>query len=443
VEKKEPAMREMTTYVSLDAHKKEHRVAMMLPGEETLQEWTIRNEPREVARMVKRIQKQAPGPVEVCYEAGPCGFALQRQIQTKGISCKVIAPSLVPIKPGERIKTDRRDARKLVSLFAVNLLTEVHPPTEAQESVRDLCRCREVAQKDLLRARHQLLKCLLRRGMAYTSGTLWTQKHLAWLRGLKFKDPVFRDVYTEYLMQVHDREERVGALDQLLEAVGQQEPYREPVSWLRCFRGIDTVTAVSVVAELYGFERFSTPEALMSFLGLTPSEYSSGQTHHKGGITKAGNQRVRRLLIEASWHQRQVPVNSRVVVQRRKGQPTWVVEIAEKAQRRLHRRYCHLVRQGKNNKVAVTAVAREYVGFLWSVLYRYANQVPVSEAERAPWTPRKIIRPRKIPMARRRNKGLIADGSHPTRTPVPYKQRMTHFTQTLEKESKRLDLQTQ
>jgi transposase len=440
---KEPAMKELITYVSLDAHKKEHRVAMMLPGEETLQEWTIRNQPREVARMVKRIKKQARGPIEVCYEAGPCGFELQRQIHGEGIWCKVIAPSLVPIKPGERIKTDRRDARKLVTLLAAEMLTEVHPPTEAQESVRDLCRCREAAQKDLLRARHQLLKCLLRRGMAYTSGTLWTQKHLAWLRGLKFKDPVFQHVYTEYLMQVHDREERVVALDQMLQAVGQQDPYRDPVSWLRCFRGIDTVTAVTLVAELYSFERFLTPEALMSYLGLTPSEYSSGQTHHKGGITKAGNQRVRRLLIEASWHQRHVPVNSRVLVQRRQGQPTWVVEIAEKAQRRLHRRYRHLVRQGKNIKVAVTAVAREYVGFLWSVLYRHANQVPVSESERIPWKPRKIIRPRKIPMARRNKQRLIADSSHSARTTVSYKHRITHFSQTLEKENTRLALQTQ
>ena len=205
-------MNEFITYVALDAHKKEHQVAMMVPGQERLEEWSVLNQPREIGRMMKRIKERARGAIEVCYEAGPCGFALQRVIQGEGVTCRVIAPSLVPVKPGERIKTNRRDAKKLVELLAAGLLTEVYPPSEEQEGVRDLSRCREAAQKDLLRAQHRVLKCLLRRGLAYAGRTLWTVQHLAWLQGLKFEDPVFGQVYGEYLMQVHERKERVLAL---------------------------------------------------------------------------------------------------------------------------------------------------------------------------------------------------------------------------------------
>ena len=362
-------MKEYITDVALDAHKKEHQVCMQLPEEESVREFSVKNQPREIKRMVKRIQKQAPGPIRMCYEAGPCGFALQRQIAAEGVSCVVIAPSLIPVKPGDRVKTDRRDARKLLKLFRAGMLTEVHPPTEEEESVRELCRCREAAKLAQTAARHQLSKFLLRHGVIYTEGYQWTQKHFRWLRGLAFEKPLNQLVFTNYLEVVERRTERLKALDQALEEAAQQKPYATKVGWLRCFRGIDTVTAMTIVAELFGFARFSSAGDLMSYLGLTSSEDSSGGKRRQGAITKAGNSRVRRLLIEASWHQRYFPVTSKALRKRREGQPAWVIQIADRAKRRLHKRYWWLVNHGKSNKLAVTAVARELVGFIWAVLY--------------------------------------------------------------------------
>ena len=364
-------MDDSISYVALDAHKKDHKVAALFPGSNEPAEWTVRNVPREIKRMVRRIHKRAGGPVRFCYEAGVCGFALQRQILAAGdeVECMVVAPSLIPVRPGSRIKTDRRDARKLVELLRAGLLTEVYPPNPREEAVRDLCRCREAAKADLLRARHRLSKFLLRRGMVYQSGGQWTQRHFAWLRSLRFDQPLDREIFAEYVAEVDRRKGRVEALDRRMEEVSQEDPYREPVGWLRCFRGIETVTALTIVAELHGFGRFSSPRELMSYLGLVPSEFSSGDSQQQGGITKAGNRRVRRLLIEAAWHQRNVPVTSKTLRKRREGQPAWVVAIAERAQKRLHQRYWRLVNRGKAPTKAVTAVARELSGFIWSVLF--------------------------------------------------------------------------
>jgi transposase len=355
----------------LDAHKKEHKVALLPPGSDVMEEWVVKNQVREIKRMVKRLRRRFSGPIIFCYEAGVCGFALQRQIISAAdkVQCQVIAPSLVPVKPGERVKTDRRDARKLVQLFRAGLLTEVHPPDEEEEAVRDLCRCRQAAQEDLGRIRQQLLKFLLRRAFIYHEGSHWTEKHLRWLGGLKFEQVVDQEIFTSYLTEMDHRRDRVKVLDQSLAEVAQQEPYKEPVGRLRCFRGIDTVTALTIVAELHGFERFTSPRQLMSYLGLTPSEHSSGDQQRQGGITKAGNSRVRRLLTEASWHQRHRPTVSKALRQRRAGQPPWVIAIADRAQQRLHRRYLRLLHKGKPPGKAVIAVARELAGFIWSVLY--------------------------------------------------------------------------
>lgn len=362
-------MHDSTTYVALDAHKKEHAVSMLLPGRDRAEEWTVRNTAAEIRRMVRRIRRLAPGEVEMCYEAGVCGFALQRQIEAQGVTCKVIAPTLVPVEPGRRIKTDRRDARQLARLLRAELLTEVHAPNEAQEAVRDLVRSREAAGADLLRSRHRVSKFLLRRARVYRDGRAWTQKHFRWLSGLEFAHATDAYVFEHALVEVLRRQEQVQELTEAVEAAARQAPYAEAVGWLRCFRGIDTLTAMTVVVELHGFERFSSPRQLMSYLGLTPSERSSGDTQHKGGITKTGNRRVRRVLTEASWHQRRRPVTSQALRQRRAGQPAWVIQLADQAMHRLHRRYWHLVQKGKLPTKAVIAVAREFVGFLWAALY--------------------------------------------------------------------------
>jgi len=349
---------------------------MLLPDSQIPEQWTVVNTPPGIRRMVRRILRKAPGPVEICYEAGVCGFALQRRIQAHGAVCKVIAPSLVPVAPGQRIKTDRRDARKLAAYLRAGILTEVRPPDEEAESARDLVRRGEAAQADLLRSQHRLLKFLLRRAMHYRDGSHWTQKHFRWLGGLRFERARDTAIFNGYLAEVHHRRDQVAAVTDAIVAMAGESPYVEPVGWLRCFRGIDVLTAMTVVTELYSIERFVSPRQLMSYLGLVPWEASSGECEHKGGITKTGNRRVRRVLVQAAWNQCRRVGLSPALKARRAGQPAWAIQLADHAMRRLHRKYWHLINRGKLPKVAVVAVARELVGFIWAALY-LKDQAPV------------------------------------------------------------------
>jgi len=355
----------------MDAHKKAINVAMLLPGQNEPVEWQLANEPVAVRRLARKLQHEASGEVRCCYEAGPCGYVLQRQLEgAGGLICTVVAPSLIPVKPGERIKTDRRDARKLARLLRSDDLTAVHPPTSADEAVRDLCRCREDARKDLHRARHRLDTFLLRRACLYTlTRRRWGQPYRAWLSSLKFEHAADQVTFEDYVRTIEQAEERLRRLDEQLGIVAEQDPYREPVGWLRCFRGIDTVTSVTVVAELHDFRRFQTARALMAYLGLVPSEHSSGERQRRGAITKAGNIHVRRLLIEAAWHYRHRPHVGVSLRQRRAGQPDRIIAIADRAQDRLCHRFRALITRGKIPNKAVVAVARELVGFVWAALY--------------------------------------------------------------------------
>ena len=355
--------------VGLDAHKVSINVAMLRPGENTPVEWQMANEPRAIRRMVGRVVREAGGAeVRFCYEAGPCGYALQREIQEAGpVVCDVIAPSLIPAKPGERIKTDRRDARKLAELYRAGLLTVVRPPTPEEEAVRDLCRCREDAKEDLGRSRHRLGKLLLRRGLIF-SGKAWTQAHRQWLKTLQFEGDADRIVFEDYLLAITQLEERVKSLEQSIEAIAQREPYSNPVGRLRCFKGIDTITAMTLVAELHTIRRFQSARGLMSFVGLVPSEYSSGESKRRGGITKAGNGHVRRVLIESAWHYRHRPSVGPSLSKRREGQSARIIAIADKAQQRLHRRFLQMESRGKPRNKSVVAVARELTGFIWASL---------------------------------------------------------------------------
>jgi len=312
--------------------------------------------------------------VTCCYEAGSVGFEPQRELLKHGLDCQVIAPSLIPFRPGERLKTDRRDARKLAGLFRAGELVEVLPPTPEEEALRDLCRARGDARDDLLRSRHRLSKFLLRHGLRFTAGKKsWTKIHMTWLRSQKFEIAEMQMVFDDYLRTVELSQQRVADLTKLMEQQSKQEPWAQAVSSLRAFRGIDTVTALSLVAELYNFARFDSPRKLMAYLGLVPSEHSSGGQRRQGGITKTGNGHVRRLLVESSWHYRNKPHSSYYLRSRQKDAPAWVVTIAERAQHRLHQRYWRLVNRGKPTPKAVTAVAREMVGFIWSVLYPLAT----------------------------------------------------------------------
>lgn len=361
-------MKQGITYVGIDAHKKSHQVAMLLPGRRRPEIWDVENEPRALRRLVTRLKRSAPGTIRCTYEAGPCGFSLQRELQGLGVECMLTAPSLIPVKPGERVKTDRRDAAKLAGLLRADLLTEVHPPTLDEEAVRDLCRCREDARHDITRARHRMAKFLLRHGIRYSQGEAWTQRYGKWLRSLSFERRAHRAVFADYLQAIEALEERLASLDAEIEAISREEPYAEPVGKLRCFRGIDTVTAMTLVTELHGFERFTNPRQLMAFLGLVPSEHSSGDKKARGSITKTGNGHVRRVLIEAAWNQRHRPAVGVRLRRRRQGQPGWVIALADKAMRRLYKRHVALTFRGKPSAKVTVAIARELTGFVWAAL---------------------------------------------------------------------------
>ena len=352
------------THVGIDGHKKDLHIAMGDRGE---QRWQIANEPKAVKGLVRKLEREAPGAIHVFYEAGPCGYALQRQLTTARIRCDVVAPALIPRKPGERVKTNRRDARKLLELGRAGLLTVVRPPTEAEEAVRDLARARDDAREDLQRARHRLSKLLLRRGRHF-SGRNWTQAHRRWLTGLTWPHAAERVVVEDYQLAIDQLTARLADLDAELQRLAEQAPYREPVGWLRCFRGIDTLTAMLLLAELHDFRRFTSPRALMAYLGLTPSEHSSGEKHHRGAITKAGNALVRRLLVEAAWHYRHRAAIGPALAKRRRGQPRRIIAIADKAQHRLCARFRTLKGRQKLDGKVVVAVARELAGFLWAAL---------------------------------------------------------------------------
>jgi transposase len=329
--------------------------------------WTTAASAPGLQGLRRQLERVAPGPIECCYEAGPGGYALQRRLDGGRIQCRVIAPALIPRKPGDRVKTNRRDARQLAQLLRAQLLTTVHVPTEAEEAVRDLCRARDDARRDLMRARHRLTKLLLRRGLTYP-GTHWTKGHEAWLQRLAWPHPAERAVVTDYRCALDQITARLRELDRLLAQTASEPPYAAPVAALRCFRGIDTVSALMLLAELHDIRRFPHPRAVMAFAGLVPCERSTGQTHRRGGITKTGNTHIRRLLVEAAWHYRHEPRPSKRLRQRRDGQPIPVLTIATRAEQRLCRRYRRLSARLKLKPVVVTAVARELVGFVWAVL---------------------------------------------------------------------------
>lgn len=361
-------MRNSTTFVGMDVHKRNIQVAMLLPGQIEPVCWELANEPAAVRRMIKKVASGAQGTIRYCYEAGPCGFALQRQMRKEGEDCIVVAPSLIPYKPGERIKTDRRDGRKLAKYFRSGDLTEVRPPSPEEEAVRDLSRCREDAREDLQRARHRIAKLLLRHGITWKNGRAWTEAHLKWLRQVRFEQEADQVTFGDYLLGMEQILTRLRELEARLGEWALREPYRGPVGWLRCFRGIDTITAMTLVAELHDFRRFGSPRQLMAYLGLVPSEHSSGDSRRRGSITKTGNTHVRRALIEAAWHQRHVYRIGEALRKRREGQPGWVIAIADKAGQRLSRRYLKLLLSGKEAPKVAAAIARELAGFVWAVM---------------------------------------------------------------------------
>jgi len=359
-------MNNYTTVVGLDVHK-ETIVAAILPygHKDVTEKVSIENHPKAIEKLVNRVTRQ--GPAEFVYEAGPCGYQVQRQIAGLGHHCAVIAPSLTPVRPGDRVKTDKRDAVNLARFYRSGDLTEVHVPTCEEEAARDLPRAREDVLKDRLRARHRLSKFLLRQGRVYRETTSWKTAHRAWLRTQKFEWPVLQQTFEANMRAHEEAEARLETLNQQAHDLAQQPKYSMAVSCLRALKGIDTLGALTLVVEAQDFRRFSKASAFMSFTGLVGSESSSGEKVRRGSITKAGNAHIRRVLVEAAWSQRYHNVVSRELAERRKGCPEEVLKIAKKAQTRLNRKFLRMTGRNKLHQVAVVAVARELAGFVWSI----------------------------------------------------------------------------
>lgn len=354
-------------YVGLDVHKDSIAIAFARDGREPAKLWkTI---PYDGSRLEKTLKMLAGTgqKLKVCYEAGPTGFGLCRRLRKAGIDCIVVAPSLVPGKPGDRVKTDRRDAQRLAHFLRSGDLTEVHVPEEAVEAVRDLERARTAAKCAERVARHQLSKFLLRHDRHWDAKS-WTQKHLNWIRAQKFDYPAQQRVLSDYLKAVEDLAERVAGLTSALEDLVQETVLAPLVQAFQAFRGISLVSAVTIAAEVGGdLQRFATASQFMSYVGLTPSEDSTGQRRRQGRITRCGNGHLRRILVESAWHYHHAPNMSTELRRRNKGVAEGVRRIAWEAQKRLHKRLYHLLHAGKSSQKAVVALARELAGFIWSV----------------------------------------------------------------------------
>lgn len=360
---------DVTTWVVFDVHKNS-LVAGILPATGGVPEVTrLENTERAVRRFVDRLG--GPAGLAVSYEAGPCGYDLFRLLDRMEVACDVIAPSLVPVRAGDRVKTDRRDAKKLVRLYRAGELVFVEPPSPTQEGLRDLMRCYDDLRSARTAARHRVAKALLRHGHIYREGKkLWTKRHVLWVRRQRLEDPLAHEALCQMLAHVETLDAQLAALDHRLAAIASAEPWSDPVAWLRSFRGIGIRTALGLLAEIGDFRRFGSPRELMSYLGLTPSEYSSGDQQHRGHITKTGNRHARRLLIETAWHYRHRPrlPEGRDRADMPTNIPPEIAARAWQAQLRLHHRHTTLIQDGKRPTVATVAVARELCGFIWATM---------------------------------------------------------------------------
>jgi transposase len=373
------------TWVGIDDHKHHLTVAVVVGSRRRDPEVSrVMNEDRALRRWVRKLVRNAGGgEIRLCYEAGPNGFALKRRLEAMGpIVVEVVAPTLTPRRSGQRVKTDPLDARKLVLLFRADELTEIATPTEEHEAARDLVRTHHRVVVEATRKRHHILKFLVRRGRIYRDGSHWTQRHRQWLKQQQWEDWKDEATFQELLSGLRELEERRHRLEQMMERLAQEDERRLAVAILRCFNGIDTVAAVVLVTEIFEIERFRHPRDLASYLGLTPTVRQSAEAERRGGISKSGNSYARWVLGQVAWHYRHRPHVGVGLKKRRKGQPAWAVAIADRAHRRLHRRYWALVNRGKPQNKAVTAVARELVSFVWEALREASTRTrqEISEA---------------------------------------------------------------
>lgn len=355
-------------FVGLDVHAQTIAVAVAETGGEVRGLGMIPNRPESVVKLLRKLGK--PAQLRVCYEAGPTGYVLYWQLTRLGVRCDVVAPTLVPVKPGDRVKTDRRDAEKLARSYRAGDLTPVWVPDAQHEALRDLVRAREAAKQDQLRARHRLGKFLLRHGRRAPEGTsAWTGKYMVWVKQVHFEHPAQEATLLDYLHEVEHAAERIQRLEKSIDAAVERTPekMRAVIQGLQSLRGIAKMSAASIVAELGEISRFATARQLMGYSGAVSSEYSSGEEVRRGPISKAGNAHLRRIAVEAAWAYRHRPNIGPGLATRQAGASAQVREIAWKAQHRLHNRYSKLSARGKTKQKVVTAVARELLGFIWAI----------------------------------------------------------------------------
>lgn len=366
-----------TKFIGFDVSKESISVGIADEGREKARYWgSIKNTPEKVRHLMEHL-----GPKEtlfVCYEAGPTGYGLYRQLKRMGISCIVVAPSLIPRRPGDRVKTDRRDAQRLAELLRAGELIPIWVPGKEDEDLRDLVRAREDAKVDHLRARHRLSKWLLKHDLRRPEKTrAWSSAHRQWLDSLKLEGSSAL-VFQEYLHAIDEIEGRIARLDAEIHKAGTESVHAPVIQALQTLRGVAEVTAATVVAEVGSFSRFRHPAQLMSYAGLVPKEYSSGSARWQGGITKVGNAHLRRVIVEAAWSYRHRPSLKGAMKKRQEGQSAEVRNIAWQAQHRLHHKYMHLTMRGKGGGVTAAAVARELLGFMWAI-----GQVAEAKKEQA------------------------------------------------------------
>jgi len=362
-----------SAYVGLDVHKETIAIAVAEPGrQKPVYEGEIANTPKRVERKIQQLsERYGGGLLQFVYEAGPCGYGLYRQVLTSGHDVQVVAPSRIPKAPGERIKTDRRDALKLARLARSGDLTPVWVPDTEQEAMRDLTRARDDMKAQERKARQQLNAFVLRHGHHWPKGkSRWTQTHFNWLESLRFEHDWQQVVLQEYIEAVKAASRRVADLTVQMERALPQWSLAPVVEALVALRGIDKVAAMVLLAELGDISRFDSPRQLMGFLGLVPSEHSSGSTRRQGGITLTGNSHARRMLVESAWSYR-FPARQTMHLKRKAaGAPEEAKAVAWQAQKRLCGRYRDLTRAGKNTKLVCVAVARELAGFIWDIVWR-------------------------------------------------------------------------
>lgn len=370
-------------FVGLDVHAETIAVAVAEPGGEVRSHGII---PNRVEPVRKLIRKLGPAPsLRVCYEAGPTGYVLYWQLTQMGVACEVIAPSLVPTKAGDRVKTDRRDAEKLARCYRAGELTAVWVPDAAHEALRDLVRAREAAKKDQLKARHRLSKFLLRHGRRPEGIKAWTKQYLEWIKShVRFDQPALEATLSDYVDEVDHVAARIVKLEKAIDEAVQKAPaeIRAVVEALQALRGVAQTTAATIVSELGSLSRFPSPRQLMGYSGLVACEHSSGNRVQRGGITKTGNSHLRRVVVEAAWAYQHRPNVTGFLLRRQKklALSDEVKKIAWRAQQRLHKRYKAFAIRGKNKNQIVTALGRELLGFIWAVAREAENQQKLAQA---------------------------------------------------------------